>query len=83
MSKITRIHADVVSSMRGVVRRRPVALTINADRTELDFLPAREDWPAQARVHVRVWNRGSRRFDYHTELVAVDSIKVVEEVAQA
>ena len=51
--KIVKIHADVTGVVKGKRTFRPVAMTIDHDRTEYDSVKADGDRPAQARVFER------------------------------
>ena len=76
--KIVKIHADVTGVVKGKRTFRPVALTIDLDRTEYNFVEADGDRPTQARVFERVWKWEWNRFHFSPHLVVQDSIKIVE-----
>ena len=69
-----RITAHTTATSLGRRTYRRCFFVIDPDRTELNFAPATETCPAQARVFVYVWNAKLRRHDLHPELVVRDTI---------
>ena len=72
----TRIHAQVTGMVRGVRVYRGVTLDIDPTRTDHSF-GAHAEVP-QSRVFHRVYNRATRRDEYHVALVVTSSIRVME-----
>lgn len=68
------IQAQITGTNRGKRVYHEIELDITPERTELGFIPADGDRPAQARVFARVWVPELGRYDLHPYLIVESAV---------